>query len=239
MQAIGFGIKRASRNAKTGRVAATYRAVGPNCPSECPLLQSGACYAMGGRVGLQQRRAAAETFDVRQWLIALPLSAAVRHLVSGDLFHNDEPDYAYINGMLAGHRARPDLRGWGYTHGWRRLSPSEVNNGGVCINASTESPEDAARALAAGWPVVQVVASDAPQLTDCGTHMLRVCPQQTHGVQCDKCMLCAKPQRRMQGKPLVIAFRAHGQRTAVANETVRRLSVGSGMAVADAMATGD
>jgi hypothetical protein len=186
------------------------------------LLASRACYALGGLVALQQRRAQAQSFDVEAWLMGLPVSAAVRHLVSGDLFMNNQPDHAYIDGMIAGHRARPDLRGWAYTHGWRRLLPMAVNAPGVCVNASTETPADAARALELGWPVVQVVASDAPALTDCGDYMLRVCPQQTHGVQCDVCMLCAKPGRRMRGKPLVIAFRAHGQRTGAADETVAR-----------------
>jgi len=223
MLAQGFGTKGVSRNSKLGAVAATYRAVGldkANCPHECPLLASGACYALGGMVAFQQRRAARESFDVAAWLGALPVSAAVRHLVSGDLFQDDAPDSAYIGGMLAGHAARPDLRGWGYTHGWRRLLPMAVNSAGVCVNASTETADDAARALAAGWAVVQVVASDHAALTECETHVTRVCPNQTHGVTCDRCMLCARPARRMRGKPLVIAFRAHGHKTRLANETV-------------------
>jgi hypothetical protein len=225
--AMGFGTKGLSRNGKTGAVAATYRAVGTdnaNCPHECPLLASRACYALGGAVNWQQRDAQRRSFDVEAWLTALPVSAAVRHLVSGDLFMNDQPDHAYIDGMIAGHAARPDLRGWAYTHGWRRLLPMAVNAPGVCVNASTESVDDAQRALAAGWPVVQVVASDHAALTECETHVTRVCPYQTHGVTCDVCMLCAKPARRMRGKPLVIAFRAHGQRTGAADETVKRAS---------------
>lgn len=220
MEALGFGTKGISRNSKTGPVAATYRGVGQTCPSECRMLQSGGCYALGGHVAMQQRRAQGESFDVKAWLLALPYSAAVRHLVSGDLFLNDEPDADYIQGMVSGHAARPDLRGWTYTHGWRRLLPMAVNRPGICVNASCETDDDVAQALAAGWPVVRVVESDAPQLVDNGTHMTRVCPQQTHGVQCSVCMLCAKPERTMRGKPLVIAFRAHGQTVKRANAAV-------------------
>lgn len=216
----GFGTKGLSSNTKIGKSAATYRGVGLNCPSECVLLQSGGCYALGGHVAMQQRRAAHETFDVEAWLIALPQSAAVRHLVSGDLFAADMPDTAYIGGMMAGHAARPDLRGWTYTHGWRRLLPMAVNGPGICTNASCETDADASTAIAAGWPAVCVVASDAPALTEHADHVTRVCPQQTHGVTCAECMLCAKPARRMRGKPLVIAFRAHGQTVKRANAAI-------------------
>lgn len=232
---VGVGVAD-SNNGKLGRVAATYRPVGApgvlagaaagaphadaaagadlgSCPHECPLLPWGACYALGGHTAITARRARTATFNLFRWLLSLPRGAFVRHLVSGDLFLRDAPDESYIAAMHRGHRARPDLRGWAYTHGWRRLIAAAVNRPGVTVNASCETLADARAALAAGWPVVRVVDADTPQLVDNGDHWQRVCPFITHGVTCDRCMLCARPARAFRGLPLVVAFRPEGTAT--------------------------
>jgi hypothetical protein len=189
---------------------ATYRAVGWTCPSTCTLLGAG-CYAQSGHVAMAQRdRYSDNDGDIyRAAVMALPHGAIVRLHVSGDVMlpvseHGTMlVDTAYLAAIVDVARARPDITFYGYTHAWRVIDrdayawPSNLT-----LNASCDTPGDVHEATARGWATTTVVASDTPWRRDGNTV---VCPNQTVGMSCAECMLCAKPTRK-----LTVAFKAHG-----------------------------
>lgn len=201
--------KRDSGNAKLGEgVRATYRKVGDTCPQECSLLETGVCYAMHGWVSHHSDNSEPSREDadeLLQYLMSLPGGKKIRHHVSGDFFKDDEPDWKYISAMLKGHTKRPDLKGWVYTHGWRRLPSSLMNSPeSLTTNASCDNLEEAQEAVDQGWPTVVVVDedSDGEELED-GTPVV-ICPNQTDGLSCSECQLCLKKDRKS-----VVGFREH------------------------------
>jgi hypothetical protein len=197
---------------------ATYRAVGYTCSSSCSLLQAAAskgsndpgCYALRGRVALHQRDSYSMDDGPRlySWMMELPYKARVRHHISGDInlpssmLGSLEIDYPYLEALLQSHRDRLDIIGWTYTHSWRLLGSYKALQvpPNLTINASCDSVEDTVEAKRLGWSITTVVAKGTPKRT--GT--LVVCPEQTIGIPCYKCMLCANPKRRLD-----VAFIAH------------------------------
>ena len=226
-----FGTQGLSSNAKIGPVYATYRALGTvfTCPTACVMVSEtdSSCYANDHLVGMNQRRARTEVLDVAVYIGQLKprkdgKRVGVRHLVSGDLKERGAVSWAYIDGLVAGHTARPDTYGWGYTHAWRDLPVARVNGAPNCtINASCETEADIRQALAAGWSPATIVAPDAPAGISATTDAYAVltCPQQTGNATCDTCRLCAYPvtnrKRQFRGLPMVIGFRVHGRITTV------------------------
>jgi len=215
-------VKKQTENRKLGRsrtfMGATYRPVGTTCPPRCPYLQAGnkGCYAMMGRVKLISREAEARNDSVRDYVAKARPGAVIRHLVSGDLFLNGRPDNDYINAMLDGHRDRPDVTGWAYTHGWTDLDPGRLNAlPNLTVNASCDTVDEAREAFKAGWPVALTVGPDHPKgLTDFGDFLGLLCPAQaTHErVTCASCKLCGKADRKLMGKPYAILFRWHSNK---------------------------
>ena len=189
---------------------ATYRAVGWSCPVSCALLNAG-CYAQSGPVALQQRgRVGSDDGSIyRDAVLALPVGAIVRLHVSGDVmlpvseFGSMVVDVAYLDAIVAVAHERPDITFYGYTHAWRLIDRSRyVWPSNLTLNASADTVADAREAVALGWPTTTVVASDTAWRRDGD---LVVCPNQTVGLSCAQCMLCAKPERK-----LTVAFKAHG-----------------------------
>lgn len=242
-----FGTKGPSGNRKIGPVYATYRALGTDwtCPSDCLMVKDddSVCYAGQHHVGRHQLRARQNIADLDAWIRALPSrrdgkARGVRHLVSGDLFLRNQPDYTYIDAMNSGHIARPNTYGWAYTHGWRRLEARRVNVApNLTVNASCETEADITAAHAAGWAAVTIVAPDSPAgYIRYPGYTVLTCPAQTGHAVCDTCRLCAygpmHPKRidRATGNPVVIGFRVHGAVNRVAaainaswRQTKRRL----------------
>ena len=183
---------------------ASYRAVGPTCPSSCPLLDNG-CYAQGGRVAMQQRdRYGLDDGTVhREACRSLPQGAIVRLHVSGDVMLNDELDEPYLLDLILAANERPDITFYGYTHAWRVIDrdrfPFPAN---LVINASCESFEDAEEAKGLGWDVTVVVPSTTAWRRQ---ELTVICPEQSSGISCYDCRLCMKPGRRLD-----VAFKAHG-----------------------------
>jgi hypothetical protein len=206
---------------KLGFVFRTYRPVGLTCPSECPLLGNG-CYAQSGPTSLHQRRAVGGRVSLREAFRQLPHGARVRHLVSGDLFQDDRPDLEAVAELREAHQARPDVQGWGYTHGWRRLDPYRLNLDNLTFNASCETEAEVRQALARGWPAVMVVPSDHPKRRAYEGFEAVVCPNQTVGLTCDRCGLCLERDRSRDGRPLVVAFRVHGAQRKRATQAVQK-----------------
>lgn len=192
------------------RTVVDNKAIDGTCPSECKLLTI--CYANSGMVGIQQGNAKLREDNVTDWIKELPENGIVRHLVSGDLFSNDKVDTDYIGETQAGHNARPDVRGYGYTHGWVRLDADKLNAlSNLNFNASCDTHEDIEKATDAGWDAVTVVGQDVPNVTYFDKFKQVVCPNQTADLTCEKCMLCARKDRKdHRGLPVVVAFKAHG-----------------------------
>jgi len=160
---------------------------------------------------LHSANAAQRHDNLLECLRPLPKGALVRHLVSGDLFHNDQPDHEAIQEIRQAHQRNPHVLGWGYTHGWSRLQAEDLNLPNLTFNASCDNPAQVRQALAAGWPAVTVVSQDAPRFTDRGDYVQVVCPEQyLPHVTCQTCRLCTRKNRTYRGKPVVVAFRAHG-----------------------------
>jgi hypothetical protein len=88
------------------------------------------------------------------------------------------------------------------------MAVNMANHGGFTVNLSADSPGEADRLaeLEIG-PVATLVPSDAPERLETpeGRRII-VCPAQTRdGITCEKCQLCARPDR-----PVIIGFYPHG-----------------------------
>lgn len=212
--------KQPSGNRKLGfKFFCTYRKVGlpenkGTCPASCPQLKSRGCYALYGHVNMVQSRGEHGKDDlslIRDWIYStVPRKGFyIRHFVSGDFGDaTGKADVALARGIRDLHK-EAQVRGFGYTHFWRELEPSDTNNQHLTFNASCESLEDAYEALAKGWPVVLVVPADAPDELEpitLGEHSyaVKVCKEQTEGKTCSECMICMRSNRKE-----VVAFRAH------------------------------
>jgi len=183
-----------SGDSDTMGVRATYREVGPTCPQDCEMLEKEACYAMSGNTALHARRAPHSKEDretIFQYLLKLPPLQKIRHHVSGDFFQDNEIDRSYLGGVLFGHLFREDLRGWTYTHGWDRFE-EPINLESLTINASCDTREEASRAYRQGWPTTVVLEEDVDEID--GIKVV-ICPNETDGLSCAECMLCARSNR--------------------------------------------
>jgi len=197
-------IKLRSRKKNGPPIAATSRTA-DTCAPDCPFLDKGPhndqdgvpiCYAnertrrpaifdVAARFGLKITREALDKIRV-----GTAYKAPVRHLVSGDIAG---PDDDYLKEANHLHEIRQDLEGWGYTHHWRHISPTDVK--GWTLNASTESPAQAKEAIGKGWQVV-IESPEGEELAGqrIAGRKVVACPNQsTHGlVGCADCTLCRK-----------------------------------------------
>ncbi len=202
-----------SANTKTGPMTTTYRTE-ESCPSTCPLLGQG-CYA-DGRIRAIPRKYGQEGNEAILSLIDKPLTFGVRFNVVGDFALADGSlDVDYVNACNALAEARPEVKIIAYTHMWRTLTPDVFSF--VC-NASCETPEQVAEAVAAGWQAT-LVGSEAG--TKIAGKRVITCPAQTRDdVSCATCMLCSKGG---EGRA-VVNFEVHGPTRRKARNTVDRLS---------------
>ena len=208
-----------SGNAKIGISSATYRGR-QSCPSDCRLKLLNLCYAENYPLGYQFSRAGVDfeqdASKVYSFIKNLPFARKVRHLVSGDLFTNDKLDWPFIKNLIKGHRERPDVIGWAYTHGFKRFRKNPFKLKNLVVNASCDFPSDVAKAKKRGFNTVLVVPETIPS----GKSEYKgikglLCPAQTSDrlvkagktnikVTCEKCLICAKD------RDLTIFFAVHG-----------------------------
>ena len=186
-------VVKKSFNRKTGEVGATYRPVGPTCPSDCALLDNG-CYAQRGFTNFQQMNAAEYTDEFDK----LADCEFVRHQVSGDAFHDDELDVKYAKAMIGFHYDHEQVEGWTYTHrhqDWddAGLGP-EVHPNNLAILASVDSIKEAKRAWKAGWNTARVTTDPKDKRDeevlcpyDLAKHQN---PGKQPAVQCVSCKKC-------------------------------------------------
>lgn len=207
----------ASSNSKTGACAVTYRTA-ESCPSSCPLMGAG-CYARGRIFGIPQRLGDedGESYAAVRALAGMPADPPVRANVCGDMLRADgTPDRPYLAALSdVAASGRPVFS---YTHAWRSLTPQDAP--GVCLNASCDSAEDIAAAVAAGWPTVVTDTGDADSIigtTVAGRRVVQ-CPAQVRdGVTCASCRLCARPNRAA-----TVAFVVHGSGRRLAARSIRQ-----------------
>jgi hypothetical protein len=146
---------------------------------------------------------------------ALPEGQLWRHNEAGDLpGRGSVVDSSKLTELIDANFGR---RGFTYTHKWSLDTHNIIslaNRQGFTINVSCDSFEDIDRIRAAlkgrRLPLVVVVPSDHPQFSETpGGSKLVVCPNETTGITCAECELCANPNRNS-----IVAFRAHGQSAA-------------------------
>lgn len=186
---------------------ATYRGVGFSCPRWCGALGNG-CYAENGRVALQMidRYSENDGAIFLRELDRIPHGAIIRLHVSGDVMTNEgregssTVDEPYLQALIDGAKARPDVTMFGYTHAWQIIDPKRFPKN-LIMNASCDTPEDIAKARAAGWRTTTIVPSDTEWKRNGD---MVVCPNQTIGVSCAECNLC------MRDRPMTVAFKTHG-----------------------------
>lgn len=208
-----------SGNAKTGPIPVSITE-SKSCPTSCPLLKNG-CYASAGRLNIHWSRLDKSRKAKHSWKNFIK---QVKGLFPGQLWrHNSAGDLPGIGNridkrkMLELVNANKGRKGFTYTHknvfGSSKQSKHNrdlvrlANKKGFTINLSGNNVSDADRLvdLSVG-PVVTIVPLGTPKhsFTPAGRKVL-LCPEETVGLTCDRCKLCAKADRKF-----LIGFTAHG-----------------------------
>lgn len=215
-----YHLTRSSCNMKTGPIPVS-TTTADSCPPSCPLRDNG-CYGNGGKLSIHWRRVSERyglTFGAFLAAVrGLPAGQVWRHNQAGDLPGTGERiDRTALRALQA---AAAHTRGWTYTHklpwyGGNAAALREANAntaGGLTVNLSADSLEEADRLADAGCgPVVVVLPRSAGKIgyTPAGQRVV-TCPAQTGTVTCATCgagmPLCARRDRRY-----IIGFRAHGR----------------------------
>ena len=152
----------------------------------------------------------------------LAVNTLWRHNEAGDLPGlGDDLDVSALQALVDANRGK---RGFTFTHKPLRAEAEreaikKANASGFIINLSSTSLRDADRLadLEIG-PVTVVLATDTPTTRatkTAGGRVVVICPAETVGLTCERCQLCAKPQRKS-----IVGFRAHGQGKYLIDELV-------------------
>lgn len=205
-----------SPNRKTGPMPVSMTDMG-SCPPSCPLRNMG-CYAEHGHVAMHWQRVPKigepwSVFCVR--VAALPPERLWRHNEAGDLLGvGDTLDIEALRELVEANRGR---RGFTFTHRpLRTLAEREAiawaNKNGFVINLSTEDLGEADRLAELGvGPVTVLLPPNAPdQLATPAGRKVIVCLNDTKGLTCKDCQLCAKQ------RTAIVGFRAHGSARGIA-----------------------
>lgn len=141
----------ANKKVQTG---ATYRPVGPTCPSSCPQFpkegQKPTCFALSGNVALHSKKASSLAApSLRAAVIGIVGSAKwgrpARLHVSGDFHQDGEIDHEYIEGLIAiGLTTRAlshlEVVAWTYTHA-HNIPWNELRQAGIVVRYSGSSDD--------------------------------------------------------------------------------------------------
>jgi hypothetical protein len=223
-----FLITPVSENRWTGPILVT---TSPRftCPLSCTLRKSangataGLCYAehgaLGGFVWTQLDRSTVGSsilngarihgFDELLFVIrSLKPGSLWRHNVAGDLPSNDRItiDVAALRAIVEANQGR---RGFTFTHydvltnSTNREAVKEANANGFTINLSGNSLAHADQLADLGiGPVTVILPADTKQNTKTPKgRTVVVCPNETRGVSCAKCGLCARQRSTIVGFP--------------------------------------
>jgi hypothetical protein len=225
-----------SQNGKLGNAATTYAAQA-SCPTSCPFMNGGGCYAEDGNVGfatIRLNKAAAAAFsgplEVAEAEAAKidTLNAAAGRPLRLHTVGDCSTDEAALLVSAASERytARGGGPVWTYTHAWRDVRRESW--GKVSVFASCETAEDVRQAKARGYQTSIVVEKftnnkrhvlDARAGDAAGVDVLP-CPQQTAaGVTCSSCKRCFDDQNIATLGGYSIAFEVHGSPATVRHAT--------------------
>lgn len=212
-----------SKNRKLGGIPASITSA-ETCPDTCGFFGQG-CYA---EFHLMRVHWAAVGRIGQKWegflrnVRALPAGSLWRHNEAGDL-----PGVGRsiaVGPFLELVMASVGRRGFTFTHKRPRTTRElmafrAARDADFTINLSADSLEQADELADLGIaPVAVVVPSSTPAtgtLTPAGRKVV-VCPNETAGLTCRECQLCARPHRQA-----IIAFRAHGQMKRHVSELVQ------------------
>ena len=216
-------LTKVSTNRKVGPIPVSTSS-SETCPPSCPLSEGG-CYAKGGPLAMHWAKVTSGERGL-QWADFL---REIKSLPKGQLWrHNQAGDLAGKGGRIDGRKlsdlakANKGRRGFTYTH--KPITPSNLAKLksaaglGFVVNLSANNPLHADQLSAHGLPVVTVLPSDAPKVsqTPKGLKVIR-CPATNKGdVTCSRCGLCAEGAR-----DYVIGFPAHGSASKKANIIAR------------------
>lgn len=223
-------------NRKVGRMVTTSRP-SDTCPSSCPFLDAG-CYGIGRHWQAVERHAKGDGAWERV-LAAFTRAArrgdrVARDRVLGDIVTRDASgvervDHGYIASLMAAHASARRSVGraptvFGYTHAWRIMTREDVARiarTGYVLNASCETVEHVAQAVELGMPAV-IANDDIPEGAMIAGRRVVTCPEQTRGIHCAECGLCARPDRKA-----IVRFLLHGATVKRARATVASLQAES------------
>ena len=212
-----------SNNRKLGGIPATITSA-ETCPDSCAFFGQG-CYA---EFHLMRVHWSSVERTGEPWAALL---RHVRALPAGSLWrHNEAGDLPGVGRAIAVAPllelilANVGRRGFTFTHKRPRstrelMAFRAARDAGFTINLSADSLEQADELADLGIaPVAVVVPTNTPEagtVTSAGRKVV-ICPNETRGLTCGDCQLCAVPHRKS-----VIAFRAHGQMRQRVSELVR------------------
>lgn len=194
-----------------------------SCPNQCPMKGTD-CYARFGPLGMHWKKIGKDGRGIAWSLFCnaikkLPKFQAWRHNQAGDLpkdeNHTGEIDHINRDMALELSESSKHTRGWTYTHydptdSHNASIIKEINdNGGMTINLSADSMEEADNYYNLGIaPVTVVLSKNSPikgNKTPNGLPIV-ICPAQTNDdIDCKRCMLCQKRDRKS-----IVGFLAHG-----------------------------
>lgn len=214
-----YSFTRVSGNSKTGPIPVV-SSTSNTCPDVCPLKGEG-CYAELGMVGMNWRKLdkKPDAIDLQQLaghIQALPKGTFWRMNVAGDLTYTQRDngqviDWLMLQAIIAANQGK---QGFTYTHHDMQLesnrsSVQQANARGFTINLSANNLGHADELLALGIaPVVTILPEDYQHknLKTPAGNAIVVCPAvTTESMTCDKCKLCAKPDRKS-----IVGFPVHG-----------------------------
>lgn len=205
---VSFGI---SGNSKTGKMPVSTSSK-ETCSDDCPLKESG-CYAKYSFLGMHWNKVTSGEHGT-SWSTFVD---NVAKLADGTIWrHNQAGDLAGKNNTIDTEKlmqlveANKGKMGFTYTH--KKMTEKNkkliryANTNGFTINLSANNDDHADSLVSLNIaPVVLLVSHDAESYTTNGGNKVIICPEQTKGINCVECKLCARSNRKT-----VIGFRAHG-----------------------------
>lgn len=203
-------VVKKSENSKLGPMACTYAPM-QTCPDECPI--KGECYGRTCKTGFVVHRLSKEAFRRRisasdiafeesTIITDLRSSVPLRVHVAGDCY--DWISAHYVGTAMEMFEQRNGRVAWTYTHAWPKYPVTCW--AGARVRASCESMAKVKQARAMGYDnaVLLVPEFESDKAYEVEGERVIPCPNQTRGVQCIDCQLCARKSVK------VIAFKPHG-----------------------------
>lgn len=225
---LAFAVE-VSQNEKIGPVSTTYTTQ-ESCDKSCPFYGEG-CYGESGMVAIHGRRLDKAYTNETPEQIAAEESSAIEKLTGNlDLrVHTvgdcKTPEAArIISSAMRKHRRKHNRGAWTYTHAWRNV-PAE-NWQGESVLASVETPEDAEKAMKAGYAVAMVVEKfESKKMYEKNGLKILPCPAQTNdNKQCVNCRACMNAESLLRTKT-VIGFEPHGSQKKKVLNVIQKLNI--------------